>query len=159
VNDRVQRNWLLFATDLFLDHQSDDDLNRWLLGGDCLGWIYARLLADQQLTVECCPFMEDWGWYASVRHQDSKTSVCILLYSYIDKHWLLGLKPRHTFSWSKRRANPVDPKTYVAFAIDGIIADTRFRSFGWREDENFEILKRKIRTNNPINPSGGSGVC
>ncbi len=156
MNDPAQRNYLLFATDLFLDHQSDDDLNRWVLGGDCLGWIYARLLADQQLSVECCPVMEDWGWYASIRYRDTKTSVRILLYSYIDKHWLLGLKPRLTFSWLKRRTKPVDAQTYIAYAIDGIISGDRFRSFGWREDDNFEVLKRDKRTNNPMDVRTGN---
>jgi hypothetical protein len=158
VNDRVQRNWLLFATDLFLDHQSDDDLNRWLLGGDCLGWIYARLLADQQLTVECCPVMEDWGWYASVRTRDAKISVRISLYAYIDKHWLLGLGTRKALFWKKRSNQLTDAQIYVADAIDAIIDDTRFNSFGWREDDQFDVLKQKKRTNNPMDRSGGSAA-
>ncbi len=156
MDDTFKHNWLLFTSDLFLDHQSDEDLNRWMLGGDCLGWIYARLIADQRIVIECDPVMEDWGWYASVRMKDTKISIRLLLYSYIERYWLLCLLPRNSWFWKKPYSHLADAQIYVASAIDRIISDTRFQSFGWREDDQFEVLKQRTPTNHAVNGSSRS---
>jgi hypothetical protein len=78
-----ERNYLLFRNALFLGFQSEEDIGRWFVGGDCLGWIYARLLPRPDLRDVCCPVMEDWGWYASVATRDIKVEVELLLYSYL----------------------------------------------------------------------------
>ena len=75
----TNRNFLLFRNALFLSYQSDEDNGRWFVGGDCLGWIYARLLPRPDLRDVCCPVMEDWGWYASVETRYTKVRVELLL--------------------------------------------------------------------------------
>jgi hypothetical protein len=121
---------------LFLHDQPDDQIDQWFLGGDCAGWIYARLLPLPNILGETDPVMEDWGWYASVKTRDTETSIALLIYPwhYGDHCWMIGLNAR------KRWLGRQSPKTIraaidcAADGIDGIIAsDVRFESFGWRE--------------------------
>jgi hypothetical protein len=135
------RNFLLFRSDLFLHRQEDDQIDQWFVGGDCAGWIYARLLPHRNITRETEPLMEDWGWYARVRTQDSETSIALLFYpwDHLDHCWLIGLDAKRKLM---RRQSPEVIRAAldcVADAIDGVIAgDTRFESFGWRESNPFD---------------------
>jgi hypothetical protein len=131
----------LFRSELFLHDQPDDQIDHWFLGGDCAGWIYARLLPLPNLLRETDPLMEDWGWYASVKTRDTDTSIAMLVYSwpYGDHCWMIGLDPRRR--WLKRQSREVICAAidYVADGIDGIItSDTRFESFGWHELNPFD---------------------
>ncbi len=136
------RNCLLFRSELFLDQQADEDLGRWFLGGDCLGWIYARLLPHAELEYDCHPLMEDWGWYARIRTRDKKIPVELALYSYIDRHWLLWLMAKDALLWRKPREQLEAAQNCVADAIDAMIAgDDCFTSLGWRVDDKFEVVQ------------------
>lgn len=133
------RNYLLFRNALFLSYQSDADMGRWFVGGDCLGWIYARLLPRPDLKDMCCPLMEDWGWYASLATRDTKVHVELLLYSYIAGYWILGIGTKSPGLWKKPLAVRNEAHERVADAIDVIVReDEYFESYGWHADDRFD---------------------
>ncbi|MGN6546275.1 MAG: hypothetical protein ACTHK7_14570, partial [Aureliella sp.] len=136
----TDRNYLLFRNALFLGYQSEEEIGRWFPGGDCLGWIYARLLPHPDLKNVCCPVMEDWGWYASVETRDTQVRVELLLYSYIAGYWLLGVGAKPGLLWRKPLSVREEAHERVADAIDAILqADEYFESQGWRADDRFDI--------------------
>lgn len=133
------RNYLLFRNALFLSYQSDADMGRWFVGGDCLGWIYARLLPRPDLKDMCCPLMEDWGWYASLATRDTKVHVELLLYSHIAGYWILGIGTKSPGLWKKPLAVRNEAHERVADAIDVIVReDEYFESYGWHADDRFD---------------------
>jgi hypothetical protein len=69
----------------------DDQIDAWFVGGDCAGWIYARLLPLPNIVGETEPLMEDWGWYASIKTCDTDTSIALLVYpwDYLDHCWMI----------------------------------------------------------------------
>ena len=58
--------YLSFRTELFFSDIPDNQIGKWFIGGDCAGWIYARLLPLDGVTRNIEPVMEDWGWFMSV---------------------------------------------------------------------------------------------
>jgi len=137
----AKRNFVLFRSDLFLYDQADEHIDCWFVGGDCAGWIYARLLPQPNIIRETEPVMQDWGWYASVKTNDPDTSIALLVYAwpFLEHCWMIALEP-------KRRLFQHQPSTMlraaldsVADAIDGIVdPDDRFESFGWYEQNPFD---------------------
>ncbi len=143
------RNFLLFRSELFLYHQEDDQIGQWFVGGDCTGWLYARLLPFPNITHETDPTMEDWGWYASIRTIDSATSIALLIYpwTYLDYCWLVAIKPRRKLLRLQSDTVVRNAVDYVADVIDDIMAgDERFESFGWREENPFDTGVTDPRT-------------
>lgn len=139
--ETVPRNWILFRTELFLYEQPDDQIDRWLVGGDCAGWIYARLLPLPTIAHDWHPAMEDWGWYASVLADESNTSIGMLFYAwpFLDNSWLIGLQPRKKLFRKLPSAVMRGAVDCVADGIDHILtSDDRFESFGWYEQNPFE---------------------
>jgi len=124
-----------------LHKQADDQIDRWFVGGDCVGWIYARLLPLENIVRETEPLMEDWGWYASVKTRDTDTTVGLLVYAwdYLDHCWLIGLEPQTRLLKRQTEVTIRDAVDCVADGIDGIIGfDDRFESFGWHEQNPFD---------------------
>ncbi len=85
--------------------------------------------------------MEDWGWYASVRIEDTNTSIAMLFYAwdYLDDCWLIGLEPRRKLI--RRQSDEVTRAAVdcVADAIDDMLEeDDRFELFGWYERNPFD---------------------
>lgn len=157
------RNFILFRSKLFLHEQADDQIDHWFVGGDCAGWIYARLLPLPNLTRETEPLMEDWGWYASVKTLDTDTSIALLIYAwnFLDHCWMVGLDPKRRFLKQQPKNIIRAAVDCVADGIDDIIgSDDRFESFGWYERNPFDTgIKdpRNLLANNAVNPSGKSG--
>lgn len=137
----TNRNYLLFRSGLFLGYQSDEDIGRWFLGGDCLGWIYSRLLPGPDFKVDCCPLMEDWGWYAAIATRDTKVRVELSLYAYIAGYWILGISATTPGLWKKPLAVRNEAHERVANAIDAITReDDYFESYGWHVDDRFDTV-------------------
>jgi len=137
----IERNFLLFRCELFLHRQPDDQIDQWFVGGDCAGWIYARLLTFSYLYYETSPLMEDWGWYASVRTHDGDTSIALLVYpwDYLDHCWLIALEPRKRLFRRTSVEAIRSARDSVADALDAILEnDPRFESFGWRAKNPFD---------------------
>ncbi|MEQ9586510.1 MAG: hypothetical protein RJS97_00820 [Parvibaculaceae bacterium] len=137
----TERNYLLFRSELFLHRQPDDQLDQWFVGGDCAGWLYARLLPLPNIAPATEPLMEDWGWYASVRTIDTGTSIALLVYAwdYLDHCWLIGLDPKRRLIWRQSDTVIRSALDCVADGIDGIMAeDDRFESFGWHDENPFD---------------------
>jgi len=135
------RNFLLFRSDLFLHRQDEHEIDQWFVGGDCAGWIYARLLPVPNIRHETEPVMEDWGWYASVRARDSGTTVALLFYPwpFLDGCWLIGLTTRRRLFRRPSTEQIHLAIDCVADAIDNMLCgDARFESFGWREENPFD---------------------
>lgn len=96
------KNFLLLKTDLFLAEQPDEDLDCWSLGGDCIGWFYARLLPVSGVEPGRDPAMGDWnGWSCSVKAGGVEVELLCWPFLPIDDHWLFGLQPpNRLFKWS-----------------------------------------------------------
>ena len=137
----TKRNFVLFRSDLFLYDQADEHIDCWFVGGDCAGWIYARLLPQPNIIRETEPVMEDWGWYASVKTNDTDTSIALLFYAwpFLEHCWMIGLEPRRRL-FQRQPGNILRAAIdYVADAIDGIVdPDDRFESFGLYEQNPFD---------------------
>ena len=155
------RNFLLFRSELFVHRQDDDQLGQWFVGGDCAGWLYARLLPLSNVVRETDPLMEDWGWYASVRIS-TKTSIGLLVYAwdYLDHCWLIGLDPKRRLLRRQTDATIRSALDCIADGIDRIIAaDDRIESFGWHAKNPFDTGitdPRETLANNCVNRSGES---
>ena len=63
----ANRNFVLFRSELFAHDQADDQIGLWFVGGDCAGWIYARLLHLPNIVRNTEPLMEDWGGTQALR--------------------------------------------------------------------------------------------
>ncbi len=136
------RNSLLFRSELFIHRQEDSQIDHWFVGGDCAGWLYARLLALPNIERRTDPLMEDWGWYACVKTKDTATSISLLSYAwdFLDHCWLVGLEPKRRLL--RRQSDKIirAATDCIADAIDEIIVqDDRFESFGWQEKNPFEL--------------------
>ena len=86
--------------------------------------------------------MEDWGWYASVTTIDTNVSIALLFYTwdYLDHCWMIGLDPKRRWFRKQPEQTIRAALDCVADGIDGIIeSDDRFESFGWHEENPFDI--------------------
>jgi hypothetical protein len=156
------RNFILFRSELFLYDQADEHIDVWFVGGDCAGWIYARLLPHPNVVRETDPVMEDWGWYASVKTQDTDTSISLLVYAWphLEQCWLIGLDPRRRLLRRQPAKTLCDAIECIADGIEGIIdSDDRFESFGWHEQNPFDTGitdPRQSLANNCVDRRGDS---
>ncbi len=136
------RNFIIFHTDLFLWKQADDQIDQWFVGGDCAGWLYARLLPLNDVRDDLGPCMEDWGgWYSSLRIGEPEVRVALLTYAWFEttNHWLIHLDPIRKLFRRQSDATVRQAVDYVADGIDQIIAaDDRFTSLGWQELNPFD---------------------
>ncbi|MEI7462424.1 MAG: hypothetical protein WCK15_23755 [Pirellula sp.] len=124
-----------------MSYQADEHIDCWFVGGDCAGWIYARLLPNPNIVRDTEPLMEDWGWYASVKTRDSDTSIALLVYAwpFLEHCWLIGLDPKRRLLRRQHDTTIRAAVDCIADGIDGIIcSDDRFESFGWREQNPFD---------------------
>src|SRR5262249_19778736 len=87
----LERNFVLFKTDLFVFHQRDQDIDRWFVGGDCAGWFYARLLPVDRVRPFREPVMEDWGWTFGVSIDDVRVWINVWAFYEIENCWLFGI--------------------------------------------------------------------
>lgn len=131
------RHFLHFRSELFLYFQEDDQIDQWFVGGDCAGWLYARLLPLPHLEHSCGPVMEDWGWYLQVQVADPGVDVALLVYPSLQREhcWVVGLD-------AKRRLFRRQPETEIQQALDRvadgleqiIAADERLEFLSWHEE-------------------------
>jgi hypothetical protein len=64
----VDRDFVVFTTDLFRVEQPDDEIDQWFLGEDCARWLEAKLLALDGISPGVSPLEEDWhGWTFGIR--------------------------------------------------------------------------------------------
>jgi hypothetical protein len=135
----IERNFLIFQTDLFLYHQPDEHLDRWCVGGDCAGWFYMRLLLDHRIRDDCDPAMGDWGgWTFAVRVDDVRVRTNVWPFLDLENCWLFGLK-QHGGWFRRRSAAWQTEKELVADAIESIIAaDSRLIKRSWYAQNPFD---------------------
>jgi len=135
----MARNFILFTSDLFVYDQVDSDIDRWLVGGDCCGWFYMRLLLLKNVQLGFPPVMEDWGWTFSVTANEIPVTINTWAYYEIPKCWLMGLYVRE-----RRFFKPPDEKRsmardIVADGIESIVRnDDRFDRHCWMNDNPFD---------------------
>ena len=134
------RNFVLFKTDLFVFRQPDADIDRWAVGGDCAGWLYARLLPAGGVRPDCEPVMEDWGWTCAVAVAGLRVWVNVWAFHPVEDCWLLGVEVerglfRRPSAEAVRRG-----KSVVCGALDGVLAgDPRVRKRDWFADNPFDL--------------------
>lgn len=115
------RNFLLFKTDLFVFHQRDEDIGRWLVGGDCAGWFYTRLLLVDRIQCDREPVMEDWGWRFAVSVDGVTIWVNVWASLEIENGWLFGLEPKKHFFRRQSSETLLAAKEIVCDALEAII--------------------------------------
>jgi hypothetical protein len=141
----VERNFVLFKTDLFVFRQRDEDIDKWFVGGDCAGWFCVRLLLVDHITYDSDPIMEDWGWTFAVSVDGARLWVNVWAFFEIENCWLFGLEPKG--GWFRRQSSekPIAAKEVVADALDAIMAaDTRIVKHAWFADNPFELNIKEI---------------
>lgn len=128
-------NYLTFETDLFFTAISDDQLDKWFIGADCAGWMYARLLPNSDIKHRLGPTMEDWGWIMAVEVKGFIIEVCVWEHLDHPNQWVLGTAGR------KRLLKRVDPdllraaEEVVKLALTAIVeADSRFSNVCWSQE-------------------------
>lgn len=131
------RSFLLFRTELFLYSQEEDQIDQWFVGGDCAGWLYARLLPMPQLEHACGPVMEDWGWYLQVQVTGPLVSVALLVYPSFEREncWVVGLDAQQGWFRRKPATEIQQALNRVADGLEQIIAaDDRLEFLSWYEE-------------------------
>ncbi len=137
----VERNFVLFQTDLFVYRQRDEDIDKWFVGGDCAGWFYVRLLLGDHIQHDCDPVMEDWGWTFAVSVDGVKVWVNVWAYFEIENCWLFGLEPKG--GWLRRQSSEKlsAAKEVVANALETILAaDARIAKHAWFAENPLELI-------------------
>ena len=135
----VERNFLLFKTDLFVFHQPDEDIDQWFVGGDCAGWFYARLLPMPSIKRFCEPVMEDWGWTFGVCLADVRVWVSIWAYS-VENCWSFGVASSKQFFRRQTDAILLGAKDKVCDALEGVVTeDSRFLKHQWFQSDPFDL--------------------
>jgi hypothetical protein len=135
----VERNFLLFKTDLFLYWQRDKDIGQWFVGGDCAGWFYVRLLSQNHIQPSLEPVMEDWGWTFEVLIND--VIVRFNVWDFLlDNCWLFGLEVKKRFFRRQNAETLKRAKNVVCDALEDIIThDPRLLKHEWFADCPFEL--------------------
>lgn len=135
----MSRNFLLIKTDLFVFGQDERDIDQWLVGADCAGWFYARLLPINPILRKLEPIMEDWGWTFAVSVGDVEVDVNLWAYS-IENCWLFGVKARNRVLRRKSADAMERAQSTVSGAMDRIAAsDARIQRHKWFSDNPFEL--------------------
>lgn len=145
----ADRNFILFRTRLFQFELPDAQIDTCVVGGDCAGWFYDRMLRHLELIGATEPVMEDWGWYACVKTRDTGVSIRMLVYSwpFLVNCWMIGLEAQQAFLWRHSPEAMSKAIDCAADAIDGIMrSDSRFESFGWSNANPFESEVTDPRT-------------
>ncbi|QDS98089.1 hypothetical protein HG15A2_13610 [Adhaeretor mobilis] len=140
-----ERDWLIFKSGLFLYHQPDDQIDQWFVGGDCAGWLYARLLPQPNIRAGTSPVMEDWGWYSALRTFDLNVRVALLTYPWPEQEhcWAIGLEPKRKFFLRSSNSKFQQAVTCIADGLDAIVeADERFEHLGWFAQDPFLTAAR-----------------
>jgi hypothetical protein len=135
----VDRNFVLFKTDLFVCRQRDEDIDKWFVGGDCAGWYYVRLLLVDHIQKDLDPVMEDWGWTFALSVDGVIVRINVWTYL-IDNCWLFGLESKG--GWFRRPSSEkmIAAKEVVANALDATMAaDSRIVKHAWFADNPFEL--------------------
>ena len=98
-----------FKTDLFFRDIPDNQIDQWFVGGDCAGWIFARLLPDEEISHDLDPVMEDWGWYMAVKVRDVVVEFTVGEDPETYEFWQLGISSKQKFF----RKHSVDELAYA----------------------------------------------
>jgi hypothetical protein len=136
----MNRNFVLIRTDLFVSEQPDEEIGVWLLGADCAGWLYARLLLVEGIEADLDPTMEDWGWIFGVAVDGVAVSICVWDFLNSDGTWLLGpyAKQRWLRRWKPARL--LHAEKAVCDALDQIFEnEPRIAKRKWFADNPFDL--------------------
>lgn len=136
----IERNFVLFKTDLFVFRQRDEDIDKWSVGGDCAGWFYVRLLLMDNIQSDCEPVMEDWGWTFAVSVDSVRVRINVWAFYEIENCWLFGVEPeKRLFGWQSSETL-LQAKKIVGSALETIMAaDLRFVKYRWFAENPFSL--------------------
>lgn len=91
----VEQNFITFSTALFVDEQSDDELDQWFLGEDCAKWLHSKLLTVEGIIPGVEPLQEDWGgWTFGVQSHGVWFWINIWPGLRGRRAWTIGIEPR-----------------------------------------------------------------
>ena len=83
-----------FKTDEFRQELNDDEIDRVVLGQDCIHWLHSQLDAHDDVAAER-PIFEDWGWTMAVSVKGSQLWLNVQDWSFEESQtWRLWLEPR-----------------------------------------------------------------
>ena len=136
-------DFVILRTDLFSFDQPDEEIGQWLVGADCAGWFYARLLPVPGVRPYCDPCMEDWGWIFAVAVDDVRVWVSVWEYFPIEGCFLLGLEAKKRVFKRSSAESLKQKQDLVGNAIDEIIKRTP------------GILKHRWTSENPFDSDAG----
>jgi hypothetical protein len=137
-------NYVLFRTELFLDEQREEDIDQWLLGGDCAGWFYVRLLSIGSIRRSLEPVMEDWGWIFDVKVDQVEVRVLVWCYFPIKNCWLFSVQaPKGLLRRQPQEARE-RAEQQIKDAVERIMAaDPRFVKHQWFAESPFDLIVKE----------------
>jgi hypothetical protein len=134
------RNFVLFKTDLFLFRQRDEDIDRWIVGGDCAGWFYARLLPVNRIRPFCEPVMEDWGWTFAVSINGVRVWVNVWPFYEIENCWLFGVEAKKRLLRRQAAESLMRAKDIACEALEDVMTvDSKILKHEWFTESPFEL--------------------
>lgn len=141
----IERNFVLFQTDLFVWRQRDEDLDHWSVGADCAGWFYARLVYAEGIDPSLEPVMEDWGWIFAVEAAGVKIWTNVWAYFEIENTWLFGIEPAKPLLRRPTPKNRQRAKDAVCDVLDQtLVHDSRIAKHRWYSENPFELLIKSL---------------
>jgi hypothetical protein len=129
----MDRNFVVFTTELFLDEQADEELDQRFLGEDCARWLRSKLLEVEAMAPSRQPIEEDWGgWSFGIQADGVRFSINIWPGLEERQTWIVGIEPSPGLfgAFTKKRRNRA--KARLCDAIESALSSTtQIRDHRW----------------------------
>jgi hypothetical protein len=136
----MERNFVVFTTEVFRDEQPDEELDQWFLGEDCARWLHQKLLAVPGVAHGAAPLEEDWhGWSFGLRAHEVWFWINVWCSFNERKTWIVGIEPRPGLLGAFRKERTRQAKAMLSDAIDSVLASAHeVTSHHWHDKNPLE---------------------
>lgn len=150
----VERDFVVFATNLFRDEQHDDEIDQWFLGEDCARWFEAKLLALDGISPGVSPLEEDWhGWTFGIRAHG--IWFWLRIWHWISV-WVVEVEAKPGPLGIFRRERTRRAKAMLCHELDSILASApEIESREWLEAHPAELPRLVVTDPNKLHVAAG----
>jgi hypothetical protein len=122
-----------FKTDKFRQMLDDDEIDRVVLGEDCIEWLRVRLSNGDKVVVKR-PIDEDWGWTMALTLGGAQLWLNVQDWSFEEgQTWHLWLAPRGVLI-RLNRSRYAAATQLLRQLLDGVLStDSAIREVRWSE--------------------------
>jgi hypothetical protein len=122
-----------FKTSKFRQVLDDDEIDRVILGEDCVEWLRAQLSSHKDIVTKS-PILEDWGWTMALSLDGSELWMNVQDWSFErEQTWHLWIEPRGILARINTRRLAAASRRLRELIEEVLSGDAEIREVRWSQ--------------------------